>query len=110
MAVYAATKAYVTSFTETVRAEVRGTGVRVTAVCPGPVWTEFFERAERGGPRPYHAPAFFQVTSELVVSTALRGLLRNRARTIPGAQVWATMGLVSLVPIALLRPFLTQRR
>ncbi len=39
--VYAATKAYVTSFSESLRAELRDTGVTVTALCPGPVHTEF---------------------------------------------------------------------
>src|SRR4051812_10951690 len=48
MAVYAASKAYVTSFTEALRAEVRDAGISVTALCPGPVNTEFFENAERG--------------------------------------------------------------
>src|SRR4030095_6914058 len=47
MAVYAATKAYVTSLSEALRAELRGTGVSVTALCPGPVDTEFFVVAER---------------------------------------------------------------
>src|SRR5207247_6759013 len=48
-AVYAATKAYVTSFSEALRAELRGTGVSVCAVCPGPVRTEFQEIAKRPG-------------------------------------------------------------
>src|SRR5207244_7726418 len=48
-AVYAATKAYVTSFSEALRAELRGTGVSVCAVCPGPVRTEFQEVASRPG-------------------------------------------------------------
>ena len=46
-AVYAATKAYVTSFSEAIRAELRGTGVVVTSLCPGPVRTEFTEVARR---------------------------------------------------------------
>ncbi len=48
-AVYAATKAYVTSFSEALRAELRGTGVRVCTLCPGPVHTEFQEVASRPG-------------------------------------------------------------
>ena len=46
-AVYAATKAYVTSFSEALRSELRGTGFGVTALCPGPVRTEFMEMAQR---------------------------------------------------------------
>src|SRR3989454_6359596 len=49
MAVYAATKAYVTSFSEALRGEVRGTGVNVCTLCPGPVHTEFQEVARRPG-------------------------------------------------------------
>ena len=47
--VYAATKAYVTSFSEALRAELRGTGVSVCALCPGPVQTEFQEVSRRQG-------------------------------------------------------------
>src|SRR5207237_7881039 len=47
IAVYAATKAYVTSFSEAIRAETRGQGITVTALCPGPVHTEFAEVADR---------------------------------------------------------------
>ena len=47
MAVYAATKAYVLSLTEALWYETRRTGVKVTAVCPGPVATEFFDVARR---------------------------------------------------------------
>jgi NAD(P)-dependent dehydrogenase (short-subunit alcohol dehydrogenase family) len=45
MAVYGATKAYVLSFTEALWAETRGTGVRVTALCPGATDTAFFDTA-----------------------------------------------------------------
>ena len=55
-AVYAATKAYVTSFSEALRAELRGTGVSVCALCPGPVVTEFQQVAKREGMKPDIGP------------------------------------------------------
>jgi uncharacterized protein len=111
MAVYAATKAYVTSFSEALRAELRDTGVSVTAVLPGPVDTEFFEIAERGNPDDrMPAPAILKVSIEEVVRTALGGVARDRARVIPGWFVCLVMTIASLVPIFLLRLFLVQRR
>ena len=59
-AVYAATKAYVTSFSEALRIELRGHGIPVLAVCPGPVHTGFGEVARRDEHRPEHArPGMF---------------------------------------------------
>src|SRR5204862_4137657 len=49
MNVYAATKAYVNSFSEALRAKLLDTGVCVTALCPGPVHTEFGDAAKRAG-------------------------------------------------------------
>jgi hypothetical protein len=110
MAVYAATKAYVASFTEAVRAEVRSTGVRVTMVCPGPVGTEFFLKAERGDGGHPNLPRFFQVTSPEVVRVALWGLVRNRPRVFPGPQVWGLMKIVGLIPMVLMRLIIAKRR
>lgn len=78
-AVYAATKAYALSFTEAVRAEVRGAGVHVTALCPGPVRTAFAERAGMADP-------FFEggLSAEAVAEAGLRGLARGRRRVVPG--------------------------
>ena len=109
LTVYAATKAYVTSFTEGIRAEVRGTGVTVTAVCPGPVDTEFFEIAERPQGEPTPAPAIMKVTPQQVVREALDAVARDRARVIPGWVVWAMMSITALVPIFVLRTFLNLR-
>jgi short-subunit dehydrogenase len=111
MAVYAATKAYVTSFSEALRAELRDTGVTVTALCPGPVDTEFFDVAERpaSGESP-PTPEFFKVTIPEVVRDGLHAAAHDRARVIPGWQVWALMSITALVPIFILRLFLAQRR
>ncbi|MEA3209270.1 MAG: uncharacterized protein QOE70_2327 [Chthoniobacter sp.] len=111
MAVYAASKAYVTSFSEALRGELRDTGVSVTAVCPGPVNTEFFgiaERPESGERMP--APEFFKVPAEQVAHEALAAVARDRARIIPGWFVAIVMTLAALVPIFVLRLFLSQRR
>jgi short-subunit dehydrogenase len=111
MAVYAATKAYVSSFSEALRGELRSTGVSVTALCPGPVNTEFFEGAERPDAREaMPAPEIFKVSVEEVAGAGLRAVERDRARVIPGWQVCVVMTLASLVPIFLLRLFLAQRR
>ena len=109
LTVYAATKAYVTSFTEGIRAEVRGTGVSVTAVCPGPVDTEFFNIAERPDGEPAPAPSIIKVTAEQVVREALAAVARDRARVIPGWIPWAMMTITALVPIFVVRVFLNLR-
>lgn len=110
MAVYAATKAYVTSFSEALRAELRGTGVSVTALCPGPVDTEFFVIAERANSDGEQmAPAAFKVSAEQVVREGLAAVECDRARVIPGWIVFLTMTLAASVPLFVLRFFLNRR-
>ncbi|WP_254509095.1 SDR family NAD(P)-dependent oxidoreductase [Anatilimnocola floriformis] len=104
LGVYAATKAYVTSFSEALRAELRGTGVSVTALCPGPVTTEFFDVAQRAGNTDAApAPAILKVSAQLVVATALKAVLHDRARVIPGWLTSVAMTLASCVPMFLMR-------
>jgi short-subunit dehydrogenase len=104
LAVYAATKAYVTSFSEALRAELRGTGVSVTTLCPGPVDTEFNEVANSGHSGPgFSSPEFLRVPPERVVREALRGVERDRARVIPGWIMFLGMGLLFFIPFALVR-------
>ncbi len=111
MAVYAATKAYVTSFTEALRVEVRGTGVTITAVCPGPVNTEFREVAKRAGEEDtMAAPRILKVSAERVVRAALNAVERRRARVVPGPLLAVFMFLTSLAPIFILRHFLFAKR
>ena len=104
LAVYAATKAYVTSFSEAIRAELHGTGVTVTSLCPGPVHTEFSDVAQRAsGRREKSGPEFTHVSVEDVVSTGLNAVERNRAFVIPGFVMKLAIFLVRLTPMPLLR-------
>jgi short-subunit dehydrogenase len=107
LAVYAATKAYVTSFSEGLRIELRNTGVSVTTLCPGPVSTEFGENAQRG---PDHqrvaSPGLLKVPVEQVAREALQAVARDKARLVPGWQVALSVALVGLIPMAILRYFL----
>jgi hypothetical protein len=100
-AVYAGTKHYVTSFTESLRAELRGTGVVVTQVCPGPVATEFM--AVAGNPTPYAVPKIFELNAERCARIALRAFGRGKALVIPGALMPVLMALGRLSPRPILR-------
>ena len=102
-AVYAATKAYVTSFSEALRAELYGTGVSVCALCPGPVVTEFQQVAKREGVQPNIGPRFLVVTVEQVVRDALAALEADRPLVIPGFAMKLLMLVARLVPMPVLR-------
>jgi len=75
-AVYSASKAFVLSLSEAVHEEVKGTGVRVTVVCPGATRTEF---QQRGGFDGGQVPDFLWETPEEVADKALKALARNQA-------------------------------
>ena len=102
-AVYAATKAYVTSFSEALRAELRGTGVSVCSLCPGPVHTEFQEVAKRPGGQPDTGPEFVFVSVEEVARDALAALEADRPLVIPGFPMKLGMFLVRITPMPILR-------
>jgi short-subunit dehydrogenase len=101
--VYAATKAYVNSFNEALRAELHGTGVTVTALCPGPVQTEFQERATRPGGKPEYGPELVHVSVERVVRDALAAVEADRPLVIPGFIMKLGMFLVRITPMPILR-------
>src|SRR5438552_10152345 len=102
-AVYAATKAYVTSFSEALRAEVRGSGISVCALCPGPVQTEFMAVAAQGRPRSETGPELAYVPVEKVVRAGLNGIERDKPLVIPGTIMKIGMTFARLSPTALMR-------
>lgn len=103
MNVYAATKAYVNSFTESLRAELRATGVTVTALCPGPVHTEFGDVAARPGRDPERGPEFIYVSIEQTARDALAAIESDKPLVIPGAFMKLGMFLVRITPMSILR-------
>jgi uncharacterized protein len=103
MAVYAATKAYVNSFSEALRGELSGTGVTVTALCPGPVHTEFGDAAKRPGGQPATGPEFVYVSVEKTVRDALAAVEADQPVVIPGLAMKLGMSLVRITPMSILR-------
>ena len=75
---YAATKSFVLSFSEAIRTELRGTGVSVTAVCPGPVKTEFTEAAGMDGVED-STPDAIWMSPEEIGRAAVEGAERRQA-------------------------------
>lgn len=103
-AVYAATKAYVTSLSEAIRAELRFSNISVTALCPGPVSTEFLAQATRPAEKASHnAPDFLVVSVQEVVRQGLVAVARDRARVIPGGLVNFAMTTIAFLPMFIKR-------
>ena len=102
LAVYAATKAYVTSLSEALHEEVRGTGVKVTALCPGLTRTEFQEVSSSTKVTD-RAPAFMWQTAEEVAATGLRDVAAGRALSIPGPMNKSLVMASGLTPRGMMR-------
>jgi len=99
LAVYFASKAYVLSFSEALHQELKGTGIKVSALCPGPTTTEFGEVAG------VTSTAFERLAADAasVVKAGLAGLDRNQAVIVPGALNKMTAQSSRLLPRALMR-------
>jgi short-subunit dehydrogenase len=97
MAVYYASKAFVLSFTEALRQELKPRGVRVTVLCPGPVATEFQARA---GFNPGFDSAILNVSASDVALQGYRGLMANKRAVLPGFGIKMVPLLLRLFPRA----------
>jgi uncharacterized protein len=108
MAVYYASKAYVLSFSEALHRELSGRGVRVSALCPGPVATEFQARA---GLRPggIGEGGFLALPSRRVAEIGYQGLMRGQRVVIAGFGNKIAVFFLRLLPHALLLPIIASR-
>ncbi len=104
-ATYAATKAYLTSFSEAVHEEVRGQGVVVLALMPGFTHTEFLGHV---GPPPVGIPGPLWMDAEQVVKSGLAALDRRRARRVPGGLNRMVATLSRVTPRAVSRRMLAR--
>ena len=95
MAIYYASKAYVLSFTEALHQELRDKGVKVTALCPGPVPTEFQDRA---GVVPGFDSQVLGVAAPVVALAAYRGLMAGRRLVLPGLRIRMIPFLLRFAP------------
>ncbi|HLL29568.1 MAG TPA: SDR family oxidoreductase [Allosphingosinicella sp.] len=98
-AVYYATKAYVLSLSEALHEEVKRRGVHVSALCPGPTATEFFEVA--GSPN--GRLARMATDPAAVCAAGLAGLARNKAIVVPGVMNKMTSQAGRILPRKVLR-------
>lgn len=115
-AVYAATKSYVVSFSEALNFELHPMGISVTAVCPGPVSTEFFTVAQKneymkdkvGDSEPFNKN--LMANAHDVVRKALRDMEKGRSRSIYGITILLLTKIACITPNYLKMRFLAKGR
>lgn len=110
-AVYAASKAFVASFSEAIRLEVRSEGIPVVAVCPGPVHTGFGDVARRHGCTNGYSPfkKWFYTPIPTVVNGAVSALDSGKARYYPSLRIRLAGLLVRNLPLWVLRTVMGRR-
>jgi hypothetical protein len=99
MAVYYASKAFVLSFSEALHRELSSRGIRVTALCPGPVRTEF---QARSGMRMSRSMNLITLPADRVAQVGYRGFMRGKRVVIPGLANKIAVFFLRLIPNALL--------
>jgi uncharacterized protein len=95
--VYAATKAYVVNFSNALAQELKSRGIKVTAVCPGPVQTEFLELASTHGAK-MDAPEFIIAAADKVVRLALSDARKGKLNSVYGFSAKTLLTMLRVVP------------
>jgi hypothetical protein len=109
-AVYAASKSFVLSYGQALGAELKGTGVTVTTLCPGPVETGFAETAGLTDEEAAASlPRFMWIPAEQVAKAGVDGLAAGRPVVIPGAPNKVGAVFAHLAPRSLLLPLLARQ-
>jgi short-subunit dehydrogenase len=107
---YAATKSFVLSYSQAIHTELRGTGVAVTVLCPGPVHTEFGASEGLDEKEASDAlPKFMWLPAEDVARTAVDGLAHGRPVVIPGIANKVSAAGGHLLPRRLLLPIIARQ-
>jgi uncharacterized protein len=102
-ATYAASKAFVNTFSESLRGELRGSGVHVTLLAPGPVRTDLPDDAERSLVERL-VPDFLWISTEHTAQVSLDALERNKMRIVPGLTSKAMSVASGYAPRAIVAP------
>jgi short-subunit dehydrogenase len=105
-ATYSASKAYVTMFSEALAVQLAGSGVTVTAVCPGFTHTEFHERAHADMS---HVPARMWLDARTVVAEGLADADHGKPVSVPSRQYKALVTAARTVPRPILRRLMARR-
>jgi hypothetical protein len=111
LAVYAATKSYVSTLTEGLAIELAPRNIRLLHLCPGPTPTNFGNNARRGQSKDIDRSGqeLLVVSPQRVVTAGLRGLALNKKRVFPGLRVRLAALMFQLMPSPLLRLILGRR-
>ena len=104
--IYAATKSYVLSFSRSLNRELKDKNICVTAVCPGPVRTEFFTIAEKGREKPAWKE-MFMVEAKDVVKLALKDSMNKKEVSVYGKAMKLFAFITKILPHKLILDFYT---
>lgn len=105
LAVYSATKAFVTSFTEAVHQELANTGIRITALCPGLTKTEF-QSVSNTSKYESKFPAVAWTSVKLVARTGINGVIKGKPIVVPGILYKTLVGITDVLPRSVGRWFI----